>query len=70
MGVDFKKLQNGSDIRGVALEGVKGEAVNLTRDAGWWLMKGFADYLARTTGKKRRICWFLSAMTADFRRNP
>ena len=53
MGVDFKKLQNGSDIRGVALEGVKGEAVNLNRDAGWRLMKGFADYLARTTGKKK-----------------
>ena len=27
---DFLKLQNGSDIRGVALEGVDGEHVNLT----------------------------------------
>lgn len=26
----YKKLQNGSDIRGVAVAGVKGEAVNLT----------------------------------------
>jgi hypothetical protein len=27
---DWKKLQNGSDIRGVALEGVANESVNLT----------------------------------------
>ncbi len=30
--VDWKKLQNGSDIRGVALEGVEGQPVNLTGD--------------------------------------
>lgn len=29
---EFLKLQNGSDIRGIALEGVEGEAVNLTSD--------------------------------------
>ena len=28
--MDLMKLQNGSDIRGVAVEGVEGEAVNLT----------------------------------------
>ncbi|KAK7268077.1 hypothetical protein RIF29_20763 [Crotalaria pallida] len=28
--VDFLRLQNGSDIRGVAVEGVEGEPVNLT----------------------------------------
>ena len=27
---DWKKLQNGSDIRGVALEGIPDEPVNLT----------------------------------------
>ena len=27
---DWKKLQNGSDIRGVALDGIAGEEVNLT----------------------------------------
>ena len=32
MATNFKKLQNGSDIRGVALEGIPGEAVNLTED--------------------------------------
>ena len=29
MKADYKKLQNGSDIRGVALEGIEGEKVNL-----------------------------------------
>ena len=36
--MDYKKLQNGSDIRGVALEGIEGQHVNLTeatsRDIG------------------------------------
>ena len=32
MGADFKKLQNGSDIRGVALEGIQGEKVNLGKE--------------------------------------
>ena len=27
---EYKKLQNGSDIRGIAIEGVAGEAPNLT----------------------------------------
>ena len=31
--VDFMKLQNGSDIRGIAMEGVEGEEVNLTPEA-------------------------------------
>ena len=32
MSNDILKLQNGSDVRGVALEGVEGEHVNLTED--------------------------------------
>ena len=31
MGKEIFKLQNGSDIRGIALPGVEGEEVNLTR---------------------------------------
>ena len=30
--MDLSKLQNGSDIRGVAVEGVDGEKVNLTHE--------------------------------------
>ena len=49
---NLKKLQNGSDIRGVALEGVEGEAVNLDRDAACRLTLGFLSYLSGKTGKE------------------
>ncbi|VAI28743.1 unnamed protein product [Triticum turgidum subsp. durum] len=54
--VDFLKLQNGSDIRGVAIAGVEGEPVNLTElvaeaiataFAAWLLNKKKADGLRR-----------------------
>ena len=40
------KLQNGSDIRGIACEGVADEAVNLTPDAGNVIGGAFAKWLA------------------------
>ena len=43
--IDWKKLQNGSDIRGVALEGVPDEAVNLTPDVAKTLGNAFAQWL-------------------------
>lgn len=43
--MNWKKLQNGSDIRGVALEGVPGEAVNLTPDVAQVLGKAFVSWL-------------------------
>ena len=51
MGADLKKLQNGSDIRGVALEGVKGEAVNLGIEEAAALTAGFIRWLCEKTGK-------------------
>ena len=48
---DYTKLQNGSDIRGVALEGVEGEAVNLTAEAASRLGRGFLFWLTNMTGK-------------------
>ena len=48
---DIKKLQNGSDIRGIACEGVAGEHVNLTEDAGNLIGGAFARWLAEKTGK-------------------
>lgn len=44
--VDFKKLQNGSDIRGIAVEGVEGETVNLTEPAVEAIAAGFAKFIA------------------------
>ena len=43
--VNWLKLQNGSDIRGVALEGVKDEKVNLTDEVAGKLGKAFAVWL-------------------------
>ena len=54
MTYDYKKLQNGSDIRGVALEGVAGEPVNLDAEAVERLAKGFLVWLKNDTGKALR----------------
>ena len=49
--VDWAKLQNGSDIRGVALEGVADEPVNLTGAVVTRLGQAFAAWLSTTVGK-------------------
>lgn len=49
--MDYKKLQNGSDIRGVALEGIEGQNVNLTEDVCLNIGRGFALWLIKKTGK-------------------
>ncbi len=50
--MDYKKLQNGSDIRGVALEGIEGQNVNLTEKVCKDIGRGFALWLYKKTGKK------------------
>ncbi len=49
--MDYKKLQNGSDIRGIALEGIEGQHVNLTEQAARDIGRGFAVWLKEKTGK-------------------
>jgi phosphomannomutase len=49
--MDYKKLQNGSDIRGVALEGIEGQHVNLTEQACRDIGRGFALWLKSTLNK-------------------
>jgi phosphomannomutase len=52
--MDTKKwleLQNGSDIRGIAAEGVKGEAVNLTPSIVEKISVSFVNWLSEKTGK-------------------
>lgn len=49
--MDYKKLQNGSDIRGVALEGIEGQHINLTEQACRDIGRGFALWLMDRTGK-------------------
>ena len=53
--MDYKKLQNGSDIRGVALEGIEGQHVNLTEQACRDIGRGFALWLCKKTGKTSGI---------------
>ena len=49
--MDYKKLQNGSDIRGVALEGIEGQHVNLTEEVCKNIGRGFALWLLARLGK-------------------
>ena len=49
--MDYKKLQNGSDIRGVALEGIEGQHINLTEDACKDIGRGFALWLKNKLSK-------------------
>ncbi|MBE6930913.1 MAG: phosphomannomutase/phosphoglucomutase [Ruminococcaceae bacterium] len=53
--MDYSKLRNGSDIRGVALEGVPGQSVNLTEKATRDIARGFALWLMKKTGKSAGI---------------
>ncbi len=50
--MDYSKLQNGSDIRGVACEGIAGEAVNLTGEAAYAIGAAFTQWLAGRCGKQ------------------
>ena len=49
--MDYKKLQNGSDIRGVALEGIEGQNVNLTEQVCRDIGRGFALWLMNKKNK-------------------
>ncbi len=50
--IDWEKLQNGSDIRGIALEGIEGEKVNLTPDIIKILGKSFTLWLSKNLNRK------------------
>ncbi len=46
----WNKLQNGSDIRGVSLEGVVGETVNLTAREAMYIGMAFSQWLSHKKG--------------------
>lgn len=50
---DWNELKSGTDVRGVALEGVEGEHINLTDEAVSGIMKAFCYRLAKSLGKDR-----------------
>ena len=47
----LKKLANGSDIRGIAMEGIEGEHVNLTPEAANRIASGFVKFLSNFSEK-------------------
>jgi len=47
----YFRLQNGSDVRGVALEGVEGEPVTLTEDIARTIGHAFSQWLEKRMGK-------------------
>ncbi len=54
--VNWKKLQNGSDIRGVAMEGIQGESVNLSIDVVEQLGKAFAHWIRLKFPGQSKYC--------------
>lgn len=59
MKFDMSKLQNGSDIRGIALEGVPGEEVNITETTAGCIGTAFAMWLGKKVQKnpfELKIC--------------
>lgn len=51
--IDLQQLQNGADIRGVALEGVIGENVVLTPEVVMALCRGFVAWLRQKHGNRK-----------------
>ena len=50
--MDLKHLQNGSDIRGIGIEGIPGQEVNLTDEAVYSFASAFADILSEEKNKR------------------
>ncbi len=50
--MDYSKLQNGSDIRGVALDGIEGQPITLTEQVCRDIGRGFALWLCEKMGKR------------------
>ncbi|MBQ3224599.1 MAG: phosphomannomutase/phosphoglucomutase [Oscillospiraceae bacterium] len=50
--MDYQKLRNGSDIRGVALDGIEGQPITLFEDVCRDIGRGFALWLIKKTGKQ------------------
>jgi hypothetical protein len=48
---EYLQLKNGTDVRGIATEGIAGEEVNLTPEAAEAIAEAFAEWLCRRTRK-------------------
>lgn len=52
MSKDYSHLKSGTDVRGVALEGIVGQPVTLSNEEATAIAAAFAEYLAHYTGKR------------------
>ena len=50
---DLLKLQNGSDVRGIAAEGIEGQHINLTPDRANIIAQAFVLWLSKKKGKRK-----------------
>ena len=50
----YLKLQNGSDVRGIALEGIEGEHINLTPEIAMYISAAFSEFLSEKYGKEKK----------------
>ena len=48
---EYLQLKNGTDVRGIATEGIAGEEVNLTPEAAEAIAEAFAEWLCGGRGK-------------------
>lgn len=55
MNIDYLKLQNGCDIRGVALEGIKNQPITLTKQVCCDIGRGFAIWLYNKIGNGKNL---------------
>ena len=53
---ELLKLQNGSDVRGVACEGIEGESVTLTSEAAYLIGQAFAIWLLKKKNIEPKEC--------------
>ena len=54
MSFSWRDLQSGSDIRGIALPGIKGEDVNLSSEVAYRLGKAFATWYSRHSHEENK----------------
>ncbi len=52
---DYLNLRNGTDVRGVAVDGIKGEPITLTKEAAQNIVAAFCRWLSAKTGKKKLL---------------
>ena len=52
---DYLNLRNGTDVRGVAVDGVAGEPITLTPEAAQNIVAAFCAWLSKKTGKQKLL---------------